>query len=122
MDMTNETKNASEKTSVAVVTGGSRGLGKSTVLALAERGVNSIFTFASKSKEADEVVLAVAKAGAKAAAFQLDTGKVPIIFVTTHGDEETRIRAIGARAVAFLAKPFERTVLLGHVRACLESR
>jgi NAD(P)-dependent dehydrogenase (short-subunit alcohol dehydrogenase family) len=75
-DVTNETKTASGKTSIAVVTGGSRGLGKSTVLALAERGVNSIFTFASKSKEADDVVLAVAKAGAKAAAFQLDAGKV----------------------------------------------
>jgi FixJ family two-component response regulator len=47
---------------------------------------------------------------------------IPIIFITAHGDEETRIRAIRAGAVAFLAKPFERTVLLGHVRACLESR
>lgn len=116
--MTNETKHASGKTSIAVVTGGSRGLEKSTVLALAERGVNSIFTFASKSKEADEVVLAVAKAGAKAAAFQLDTGEVG----AAHGDEKARIRAIRAGAIAFLAKPFERTVLLEHVRACLESR
>jgi predicted TIM-barrel fold metal-dependent hydrolase len=40
---------------LAVVTGGSRGLGKSTVLALAERGVNSIFTSVSKSAEADAV-------------------------------------------------------------------
>lgn len=47
---------------------------------------------------------------------------IPIIFITAHGDEETRIRAIRAGAVAFLAKPFERTVLLGHVRARLESR
>jgi NAD(P)-dependent dehydrogenase (short-subunit alcohol dehydrogenase family) len=61
---------------IAVVTGGSRGLGKSTVLALAERGVNSIFTFVSKSVEADEVVSAVTKTGTKAVAFQLDTGKV----------------------------------------------
>jgi NAD(P)-dependent dehydrogenase (short-subunit alcohol dehydrogenase family) len=55
---------------IAVVTGGSRGLGKSTVLALAERGVNSIFTFFSKSAEADEVVSGVTKAGTKAVAFQ----------------------------------------------------
>ena len=74
--MTNETKNASKRPRIAVVTGGSRGLGKSTVLALAERGVNSMFTFASKSEEADEVISAVTKAGAKAAAFQLDLGKV----------------------------------------------
>jgi FixJ family two-component response regulator len=47
---------------------------------------------------------------------------IPIIFITAHGDEETRIRAMKAGAVAFLAKPFERTVLLEHVRACLELR
>lgn len=74
--MTNETKMASTKTRIAVVTGGSRGLGKSTVLALAERGVNSIFTFVAKSKDADEVISAVTKAGAKAVAFQLDSGNV----------------------------------------------
>jgi NAD(P)-dependent dehydrogenase (short-subunit alcohol dehydrogenase family) len=61
---------------IAIVTGGSRGLGRSTVLALAERGVNSIFTYVSKSKEADEVVSAATKIGANAVAFQLDTGKV----------------------------------------------
>ena len=76
MNMPNETKTASRNTKIAVVTGGSRGLGKSTVLALAGRGVNSIFTFVSKSADAEDVVSAVAKAGAKAMAFQLDTGKV----------------------------------------------
>jgi NAD(P)-dependent dehydrogenase (short-subunit alcohol dehydrogenase family) len=60
---------------IAIVTGGSRGLGRSTVLALAERGVNSIFTFVSKPKEAAEVVSAAAKIRANAVAFQLDTGK-----------------------------------------------
>ena len=69
VDMPNETKNASKRPRIAVVTGGSRGLGKSTVLALADREVNSIFTFVSKSEEADEVVAAVIKAGAKAVAF-----------------------------------------------------
>jgi NAD(P)-dependent dehydrogenase (short-subunit alcohol dehydrogenase family) len=71
-----KTTKDSGKTKIAVVTGGSRGLGKSTVLALADRGVNSIFTFVSKAAEAEEVVSAVAKAGAKAVALQLDTGKV----------------------------------------------
>ncbi len=74
--MANEAKETSGKTKIAVVTGGSRGIGKSTVLALAERGVNSIFTFVSASKEADEVVSAVAKFGAQAVAFKLDTGIV----------------------------------------------
>ncbi|WP_252181122.1 SDR family NAD(P)-dependent oxidoreductase, partial [Azospirillum sp. B4] len=59
---------------VAIVTGGSRGLGRSTVLALARRGVHSIFTYHSNRAEADAVVAAAAALGAKAAAVQLDTG------------------------------------------------
>jgi FixJ family two-component response regulator len=51
-----------------------------------------------------------------------DGDPVPIIFITAHGDEETRTRAMRAGAIAFLAKPFERTVLLEHVRTCLDMR
>ena len=45
---------------------------------------------------------------------------IPIIFITAHGDERMRIRAMRAGATAFLAKPFDGDVLLEHVRACLE--
>jgi FixJ family two-component response regulator len=45
---------------------------------------------------------------------------IPIIFITAHGDEKMRIRAMRGGAAAFLAKPFDRTVLLERVRACLE--
>ena len=70
-----------EKTSsltgkVAIVTGGSRGLGQNTVLHLAKRGVHSIFTYNSNSAEAEKVVKAVSKAGGKAVALHLHTGKV----------------------------------------------
>ncbi len=61
---------------IAVITGGSRGLGRNTVLSLAERGVNSIFTYHSSRAEAEEVVAEVEKAGTKATALQLDTGSV----------------------------------------------
>ena len=61
---------------VAIVTGGSRGLGRSTVIHLAKRGVDSIFTYHSNRAEADKVVAAVSEAGARAAALQLDTGDV----------------------------------------------
>jgi NAD(P)-dependent dehydrogenase (short-subunit alcohol dehydrogenase family) len=61
---------------VALVTGGSRGLGRSTVLSLAKRGVHSIFTYHSKRAEADQVVTLVGEAGARAVALQLDTGTV----------------------------------------------
>lgn len=59
---------------IALVTGGSRGLGRSTVEALAGRGVSSIFTYNSNRASADEVVAAVEQAGARAVALQLDTG------------------------------------------------
>jgi FixJ family two-component response regulator len=45
--------------------------------------------------------------------------QIPIIFITAHGDEKMRIRAMRDGAVAFLAKPFDNTVLLDRVRACL---
>ncbi len=66
----------SQDNRIALITGGSRGLGRSTVLALAERGVPSIFTYNSGRDEADKVVAAAEGAGAKAVALQLDTGKV----------------------------------------------
>lgn len=59
---------------IAVITGGSRGLGRSMVLNLAKRGVSSIFTFNSSPDEAQAVVKAAADAGAKATALQLDIG------------------------------------------------
>ncbi len=61
-------------TPIALVTGGSRGLGRATVEALARRGVSSIFTYNSNRAAADAVVQAVSQQGARAVAFQLDTG------------------------------------------------
>jgi len=61
---------------IAIVTGGSRGLGRSTVLSLAKRGVNSIFTYHSNLAEAQKVEALVREAGAQAIALQLDTGDV----------------------------------------------
>ena len=69
-------KSASQKGKVAIVTGGSRGLGRSTVLHLAARGVHSIFTYNSNQAEAEKVVALVEQAGSKAVALQLDTGKI----------------------------------------------
>ena len=69
--------NLSDSTAkIALVTGGSRGLGRNTVLHLARRGVRSIFTYHSNRAEADKVVAAASEAGGTAAALPLDTGKV----------------------------------------------
>jgi NAD(P)-dependent dehydrogenase (short-subunit alcohol dehydrogenase family) len=59
---------------IALITGGSRGLGRSTVDALVRRGVRSIFTYHNNRAAADEVVAAAEQEGAGAASLQLDTG------------------------------------------------
>ena len=47
--------------------------------------------------------------------------KIPIIFITAHGDEKMRMQALRAGAVEFMAKPFDDGALLESVRAALES-
>lgn len=61
---------------IAIVTGGSRGIGRSTVLSLANQGIDSILTYKSNREEADKVVSLVRETGQRAVALQLDTGKV----------------------------------------------
>ena len=46
--------------------------------------------------------------------------RIPIIFVTAHGDEKMRMQALRAGAVEFMAKPFNDEALLESVRAALE--
>jgi FixJ family two-component response regulator len=48
--------------------------------------------------------------------------RMPIIFITAHGDEIMRIRALRAGAVDFLIKPFDKDALLSSVRAALDCR
>lgn len=45
--------------------------------------------------------------------------RIPIVFITAHGDTNMRMQALRAGAVEFLAKPFSDDVLLEHVRAAL---
>jgi FixJ family two-component response regulator len=47
--------------------------------------------------------------------------RIPIIFITAHGDAKMRMQALRAGAVEFLAKPFDDEVLLGNVRAALNN-
>lgn len=64
------------KTRVAIVTGGSRGIGRATVLALASQGVDSIFTYNSNVSEAAEVARLVTEAGQTAIPLQLDVANI----------------------------------------------
>jgi NAD(P)-dependent dehydrogenase (short-subunit alcohol dehydrogenase family) len=60
-------------TKIAIVTGSSRGLGKSTALNLAKKGVDVIVTYNSNAEEANNVVAQIESLGAKAVALQLDS-------------------------------------------------
>ena len=59
---------------VVIITGGSRGIGASTALECARRGLGVILTYNSQSSKADEVVNRISKAGGKAVALKLDVG------------------------------------------------
>jgi FixJ family two-component response regulator len=48
--------------------------------------------------------------------------KIPIIFITAHGDEEVRSRALNGGAVDYLLKPFSEEALLNAIDAALKSR
>jgi len=72
--MTNDYTTSTPK--IALVTGGSRGIGRNTVESLAKRGVHTIFTYYSHSADAEAVVAAVRDAGAQGIALQLDAGNV----------------------------------------------
>lgn len=60
--------------SIALITGGSRGLGKSMALKLAEQGHDVVLTYRHNSAEAEAVVAQIAQLGRRAAALALDVG------------------------------------------------
>ncbi|SRR5258706_6393120 len=59
-------------TKIALVTGGSRGLGKDMALSIARKGLDVIVTYRSKKDEAKQVVAQIESTGRKAAALHLD--------------------------------------------------
>ena len=61
---------------IALITGGSRGLGKDMALRLAEKGLDVIITYNSQLQDAQDVVAQVEQSCQKAAALQLNTGNI----------------------------------------------
>jgi NAD(P)-dependent dehydrogenase (short-subunit alcohol dehydrogenase family) len=79
---------------IALVTGGSRGLGKNMAINIAKKGIDVVLTYHSNQQEAENVVKEIEALGQKAAAFQLDAGNVSsfdsfIATVTNHLKEQT---------------------------------
>jgi NAD(P)-dependent dehydrogenase (short-subunit alcohol dehydrogenase family) len=64
------------KNKIALVTGGSRGLGKNMAIALAKKGIDVVITYNSNKDAATAVVKEIQSLGQKAIAFQLDTSKI----------------------------------------------
>jgi NAD(P)-dependent dehydrogenase (short-subunit alcohol dehydrogenase family) len=62
-------------TKIALVTGGSRGLGKNMAIAIAKKGIDVIITYNSKKEEADLVVKEIENLGQRAASLQLNVAK-----------------------------------------------
>ncbi|HEU4410823.1 MAG TPA: SDR family oxidoreductase [Polyangiaceae bacterium] len=77
---------------IALVTGASRGLGKSAALHLADRGVDLVITYRSGAKEAAEVVRQIEAKGRQAVALPLDVARSQ-----TFGEFAEALRAALAR-------------------------
>lgn len=81
------------KNKIALLTGGSRGLGRDMAIRLAKKGIDVVLTYKSNKEEADKAVAEIQSLGQKATAFQLDAGNVKsfdafVKQVTTHLKEE----------------------------------
>lgn len=61
---------------IALVTGGSRGLGKNMALSIAKKSIDIILTYNNKKEEALAVAAEIEQCGQKAAVLQLNTGDV----------------------------------------------
>lgn len=63
-----------KKNKIALVTGGSRGLGKNMAMALAQKGIDVVFTYHQNEEAAGKVIADIRLAGGNAFALPLDTG------------------------------------------------
>ena len=57
---------------IALVTGGSRGLGKDMAISIAKKGIDVILTWRNNEEQANEIIAAIEQLGQKAAALKLD--------------------------------------------------
>ena len=77
---------------IALITGGSRGLGKNMAIRLAEKGFDVIITYQSRKEAADEVVKEIESLGRKSSAIQFDAADFKSLdsFLKNFSDELQR--------------------------------
>jgi NAD(P)-dependent dehydrogenase (short-subunit alcohol dehydrogenase family) len=101
---------------IAIITGGSRGLGRNTAMHLARRGVDILFTYHSNLTEAQSLIHEAEAIGRKAAAFQVDSGNITL-FDGFVDEVRNTLRSWGREQFDYLVnnagtalhKPFEKT-------------
>lgn len=89
------------KNKIALVTGGSRGLGRDMALKLATKGLDVLLTYHSNKEEADKVIKQIQQSGRKAAALKLDAGDTKS-FGDFAKQLTTTLKAFGADKFDFL--------------------
>lgn len=87
---------------IALVTGGSRGLGKNAVLKLAAQGTDIIFTYNSQRDAALDVVAEIEQKGAKAVALQLNVSDVASFAAFTQQVKEALNQVWGRETFDYL--------------------
>ncbi|TGD78965.1 SDR family NAD(P)-dependent oxidoreductase [Hymenobacter wooponensis] len=87
---------------IALITGGSRGIGKDTALSLAKQGTNVLLTYQSKEAEALATVAEIQALGQQAAALQLDTANVAAFDAFYARVTDTLATTFGAERFDFL--------------------
>ncbi|MEV2193710.1 SDR family oxidoreductase [Streptomyces phaeochromogenes] len=100
---------ASASARVAIVTGGSRGIGRETAERLAADGFAVVVNFAGNQAEADKTVAAITEAGGQALAFRADVADVAEVAAlfdaaeSTYGGVDVVVHAAGVMTLAPLA-------------------
>lgn len=107
---------SNESYKIAIITGGSRGLGRNTAIHLARRGVYLLFTYHSNLAEAQSLIREVEAMGRKTVEFQLDAGNISLFDRFVDGVRNT-LRSWGPDQFDYLVnnagtsvhKPFDQT-------------
>jgi RNA polymerase sigma factor (sigma-70 family) len=108
----------------ASIRGAVKSLLKSVGLRAETFGSTEEFVSAARAEAPSCLVLDVRLPGMSGTDFQADLAKrgvrIPIIFITAHGDVPMTSRAMKAGAVEFLQKPFQKNELLDAIHQALD--